>query len=92
MLQAGMRVMGNITSGNDQATQVVVDNGGLDVLLKLVHYPRDRIQKEVFWALSNVAAGTIAQKQVQNGDGNALRLYDSLYYACVNLRLIDIFK
>ena len=77
MLWPGIRAMGNVASGSDQATQVLVDSGGLAVLLKLLRHPRIRIQKEVFWALSNVSAGTVPQKQVQ--DGSRLYLYDSFF-------------
>ena len=65
ILWPGMRVTGNIASGSNAATQVIVDSGGLPVLRKLLHHPRIRVQKEVYWALSNVAAGTVAQKEVQ---------------------------
>lgn len=65
ILLAGMRATGNIASGNDQATQVVVDSGGLAPLLRLLDWPRVHVRKEVFWTLSNIAAGTVEQKKVQ---------------------------
>ena len=77
LLWPSMRAVGNIVSGSDQATQVVVDGGGLAVLLKLLHQPHIPVQREVFWILSNISAGNVAQKQVQDRDD--LYLYDPLF-------------
>ena len=50
--------IGNLVSGNDEQTQKVLDSNVLPGLFKLLTHPKQRIRKDVCWALSNVAAGT----------------------------------
>ena len=53
--------IGNLVSGNDEQTQKVLDSNVLPGLFKLLTHPKQRIRKDVCWALSNVAAGTSNQ-------------------------------
>lgn len=57
-----LRVVGNFAAGSDVLTQVVVDNGILDVIRLLMERTRSQIiLKESCWVLSNVIAGTREQ-------------------------------
>uniref|UniRef100_A0A672FAK0 Importin subunit alpha n=1 Tax=Salarias fasciatus TaxID=181472 RepID=A0A672FAK0_SALFA len=58
-----LRTVGNIVSGSDAQTQVVIDAGFLEVLPKLLRHSKSSVQKEAAWALSNIAAGP--SKQIQ---------------------------
>ncbi|ETO22304.1 hypothetical protein RFI_14896, partial [Reticulomyxa filosa] len=51
-----VRIMGNIVSGTDEQTAVVVKAGFFAVIEKCVDYPVVVISKEACWALSNVIA------------------------------------
>ncbi len=62
--QAALRVVGNITTGTDSQTQQIIDEGGLIKLKTLLKHDQAVMQKETCWALSNITAGTIDQKQV----------------------------
>ena len=63
-----MRILGNIASGSDLQTQLLIDFNILDNLVGfLKQYSSLRkvnLRKELFWTLSNIAAGNEAQKQV----------------------------
>jgi hypothetical protein len=59
-----LRSLGNIVSGNDKQTEIVLENGALDAMLPLLQqYHKQNVRKECCWALSNVAGGTAAQVQ-----------------------------
>jgi len=54
-----LRAIGNIVTGTDIQTSVVVQNGALPVLKKLMlNDSKTSIRKEVIWTLSNITAGT----------------------------------
>ena len=57
-----IRVMGNLSSGNDSQTQKVVDYGGIKILFDHISemYSKD-IRREAAWALSNICAGSEEQ-------------------------------
>ncbi len=61
VMTPALRTLGNIVSGNDNQTQVTLDAGILPPLTRLLHHPKKIIRKETCWALSNIAAGTVAQ-------------------------------
>ena len=56
-----LRTIGNIVSGNDQQTQVMLDLNVLPLLLKLMSHPKKNVRKEAMWTLSNITAGTESQ-------------------------------
>lgn len=58
-----LRSIGNIVSGSDLHTQMVIDAGVLGVLPKLMRHSKATVQKEAAWALSNIAAGPCKQIQ-----------------------------
>lgn len=56
-----LRLVGNMASGDVEATQLVVDADAVPVLITLTGHHKRNIAKEAFWALSNVGAGTREQ-------------------------------
>ena len=64
VLHPVVRIIGNVTTSNDDHTQKIIDHGCLPKLKYLLSHQADNIKREVCWALSNVTAGTIQQKQV----------------------------
>ena len=58
--QAALRTVGSVMSGNDRATQTMIDLQVLPAFRRLLaHVPSTR--KEICWAISNVTAGTPQQ-------------------------------
>jgi hypothetical protein len=56
-----LRAIGNIVTGDDVITQLVVEAGVLHPLKNLLTSPRPNIVKEACWCISNITAGTLAQ-------------------------------
>jgi len=69
-----LRTVGNIVTGSDQQTQVMINNSVLPALRELLHSPKDSIRKEVCWTVSNITAGT--QQQIQVRGRRAWRLLE----------------
>ena len=60
---AALRAVGNIVTGSDDQTQVVLDNNALHYFPALLQHQKEKIKKEAVWFLSNITAGN--QRQVQ---------------------------
>lgn len=58
-----LRAIGNIVTGTDEQTQVVIDSGALSVFPSLLSHHKNSIQKEAAWTMSNITAGR--QDQIQ---------------------------
>jgi len=58
-----LRAVGNIVTGSDKQTQVMLQQGCLALLLPLLSSPKRGIRKEACWTLSNITAGTDTQIQ-----------------------------
>lgn len=58
-----LRVVGNVVTGSDEQTQLVLNHGTLPALAKLLAVPGSRLRKEAVWTCSNIAAGTREQMQ-----------------------------
>ncbi|KAI8609787.1 importin alpha protein [Chytriomyces sp. MP71] len=56
-----LRSIGNIVTGDDIQTQVVINAGCLPNLLGLLNSPKEAIRKEACWTISNITAGNPAQ-------------------------------
>ncbi len=56
-----LRILGNITTGTDEETQIVMKAGILGGLKQLLASPIKSLRKEACWVLSNIAAGTSGQ-------------------------------
>uniref|UniRef100_A0A667YES3 Importin subunit alpha n=1 Tax=Myripristis murdjan TaxID=586833 RepID=A0A667YES3_9TELE len=60
---AALRAVGNIVTGTDEQTQVVLNCDALSHFPSLLTHPKEKINKEAVWFLSNITAGN--QQQVQ---------------------------
>lgn len=58
-----LRSVGNIVTGDDVQTQVIINSGALTALLSLLSSNKDGIRKEACWTISNVTAGNSTQIQ-----------------------------
>jgi importin subunit alpha-6/7 len=63
ILTPALRVVGNVCTGSDTQTQMVIDGGGPGVFYRLLDSSRKALQKETCWAISNITAGTSQQIQ-----------------------------
>lgn len=64
VLVPALRTVGNIVTGNDLQTQVVINCGALPCLLQLLQGGHKKsIKKEACWTISNITAGTKEQIQ-----------------------------
>lgn len=58
-----LRCIGNILTGTDSQTDVVIAAGLLPKLATLLQHPKANVVKEACWAVSNITAGTNVQIQ-----------------------------
>lgn len=58
-----LRSVGNIVTGDDVQTQVIINCGALPCLLSLLSSNKDGIRKEACWTISNITAGNSQQIQ-----------------------------
>jgi len=63
ILVPACRTLGNIVTGNDVQTQLVVDSGALSAFKHLLSQDSLNMRKECVWAISNITAGN--PKQIQ---------------------------
>ncbi|KAJ9055823.1 hypothetical protein DSO57_1039217 [Entomophthora muscae] len=56
-----LRSIGNIVTGDDTQTQVVVNCGALPALHGLLSSSKESLRKEACWTISNITAGNINQ-------------------------------
>ena len=64
MLVPALRTVGNIVTGDDMQTQVIISCGALTCLLHLLKTAQKKsIKKEACWTISNITAGTKDQIQ-----------------------------
>jgi hypothetical protein len=64
VVSAALRAVGNIVTGDDVQTQVILNCSALPCLLHLLASPRESIRKEACWTISNITAGNRQQIQV----------------------------
>lgn len=65
VVSAALRAVGNIVTGDDIQTQVVLNCSVLPCLLSLLGSPKETIRKEACWTISNITAGNKNQIQVK---------------------------
>lgn len=65
VISAALRAVGNIVTGDDVQTQVVLNCSALPCLLHLLSSPRESVRKEACWTVSNITAGNPHQIQVR---------------------------
>jgi hypothetical protein len=58
-----LRTVGNIVTGDDLQTQVIINFNALNCLLGLLSSPKKGIRKEACWTISNITAGNRDQIQ-----------------------------
>jgi hypothetical protein len=58
LITPALRILGNISTGNAEQTGVVLSNGILPRVEKLLSHQKQTIKRETCWLLSNIAAGT----------------------------------
>lgn len=64
VLVPALRTVGNIVTGDDQQTQIIINCGALPCLLNLLSTAQKKsIKKEACWTISNITAGTKEQIQ-----------------------------
>lgn len=56
--------MGNIVTGTDEQTQMVLNTGVLSHFYGLLTHHKEKLNKEAVWFLSNITAGSCAQVQL----------------------------
>lgn len=64
VLTPALRAIGNILTGDDPQTQVVINCSALPAIQHLLDHPLSNIKKEACWAISNTTAGNKVQIQV----------------------------
>ena len=67
VVNPALRVVGNVLAGDDQQTQMCIENGVLKYLEQLVNCSQYTVVKEALWCLSNITAGSESQIQVGVG-------------------------
>uniref|UniRef100_A0A2I3TLJ9 Importin subunit alpha n=1 Tax=Pan troglodytes TaxID=9598 RepID=A0A2I3TLJ9_PANTR len=68
-----LRAIGNIVTGTDEQTQVVIDAEALAVFPSLLTNPKTNTWKEAMWTMSNITAGR--QDQIQQVVNHGLVLF-----------------
>uniref|UniRef100_S4RI66 Karyopherin alpha 6 (importin alpha 7) n=1 Tax=Petromyzon marinus TaxID=7757 RepID=S4RI66_PETMA len=63
VVSPALRAVGNIVTGDDMQTQVILNCSALPCLLHLLSNPKESIKKEACWTISNITAGSRAQIQ-----------------------------
>lgn len=58
-----LRIMGNITHGDDSDTQIALDAGLLDKMPPLLNHENRIVRMEACWIVSNITAGNCSQVQ-----------------------------
>lgn len=64
VISAALRAVGNVVTGDDVQTQIILNCSALPCLLHLLNSPREPVCKEVCWTISNITAGNPQQIQV----------------------------
>lgn len=64
VVQAALRAVGNIVTGDDSQTQVILNCQALAYLHPLLSSTKESIRKEACWTISNITAGNKQQIQV----------------------------
>uniref|UniRef100_A0A672G7R8 Importin subunit alpha n=1 Tax=Salarias fasciatus TaxID=181472 RepID=A0A672G7R8_SALFA len=64
LVSPALRAVGNIVTGDDLQTQVILNCSALQSLLHLLSSPKESIKKEACWTISNITAGNRAQIQM----------------------------
>ena len=88
VVSASLRAVGNIVTGDDVQTQVVLNCNALPCLLHLLSCQKESIKKEACWTVSNITAGMLLLKR---GISISSFLADRLVFLSVLLYPLLIF-
>jgi importin subunit alpha-6/7 len=61
VLIPAMRIVGNISIGNELHTEEILKGGGLELICHLLKSDKKSIRREACWITSNICAGTVSQ-------------------------------
>ena len=61
VVSAALRAVGNIVTGDDSQTQIILNCNVLPCLLHLLSSTKESIRKEACWTISNITAGNRGQ-------------------------------
>eukprot|EP01024_Parvocaulis_polyphysoides_P068105 TRINITY_DN8252_c0_g4_i2.p1 TRINITY_DN8252_c0_g4~~TRINITY_DN8252_c0_g4_i2.p1 ORF type:complete len:601 (-),score=72.78 TRINITY_DN8252_c0_g4_i2:293-1936(-) len=87
VLVPALRTVGNIVTGDDHQTQVVINCGALGCILHLFNTSHKKsIKKEACWTVSNITAGTKEQIQAVIDSGIIAPLIDLLTNADFDIK------
>lgn len=78
LITPGSRILGNFCGGSEAHTQAVIDARGMELIFNLTRYDDTRIQKEAWFTISNVGAGSGAQVEALIRLGVFSRAFDIL--------------
>lgn len=78
---AAVRTVGNIISGSDSQTQIMIQLNVLPTLVRLLDHPRSKTRKEICWTFSNITAGTLSQIQAVLDAGAIPKMFELLKIA-----------
>ncbi|CAA3007593.1 importin subunit alpha [Olea europaea subsp. europaea] len=78
VLIPALRTVGNIVTGDDIQTQVIIENRALPCLLNLLTQNHKKsIKKEACWTISNITAGN--KDQIQVKENRAVKRYNNKF-------------
>lgn len=63
IVSAALRAVGNIVTGDDTQTQLILNCGALPCIYTLLTSEKESIRKEASWTVSNITAGNRQQIQ-----------------------------
>lgn len=63
IVSAALRAVGNIVTGDDTQTQIILNCEALPCILHLLSSNKESIRKEASWTISNITAGNREQIQ-----------------------------
>ena len=78
-----LRALGNIVTGSDEQTQVVLENDILRCFEPLLRHARSSIQKEAAWTISNITAGQPSQIKAVIDAGLIPAVIDIMIKVCL---------
>ena len=59
-----LRAVGNVATGSDEQTQVVLDHGALHSLLKLINHPKEKVNKVSFVLAECIQMSSILRRRL----------------------------
>lgn len=86
VITPALRAIGNVVTGDDHQTQLVLDHNCLNAFHNLLKHPKINIQKEAAWTISNITAGNTSQIQQVIDKGLLQPILEILIKVCALLK------